>query len=462
MNADKAMFEALMLVFEEAGMPYCILAGYDGYPEVIPSDVDFMLAPDWLGRLPALVAAAAARSGSRLVQCLAHETTATYFALARFDGSRIAWLHPDSSGDFRRGGRLWLRAKQVLRNRRRHRRGFWIPAAGDAFAYYLDKKLDKGSLNEEQAGQLAVRFAEDPAACRRALCRVLPPEEADFVEAAAVTGRWSPVMGRVASLRAAMNRHVEREPVLGRLAQAARELRRIVDRLIRPTGLFIVFLGPDGSGKSSVIERVSAELSQAFRSVEYRHLRPPLSPWRGSEAAAPAAVDPHAQAPRGAPGSIAKLLVFWAAYLVGGLVWLYPRRVCSKLVIFDRYYHDVLADPLRYRCPDSPWFARLTRLLGRAVPQPDLVFVLDAAPEILQARKQEVPFAESARQRAAYLRLAGEFRHVHVIDAGASCDRVAASVLTHAIDALEARTRRRLGLDRGIDDERQGDIPWKA
>jgi len=461
MDASKAMFEALMQVFEEANMPYCVLAGYDGYPEVIPSDIDFMLPPEWSARLPALLKVAAARMGGRLVQCIAHETTAEYFAIARLEGDRIAWLHPDSCSDFRRGGTLLLRGDGILQRRRRHRRGFWVPAAADAFAYYLIKKLDKGGLNATQAAQLSARYAEDPQGCAAALTRILPAGHAAAVDAAAATGHWRAVIEQLPELTAAMVAHAAGEPFGARQRQRAADLRRMLGRLLRPTGLCIAFLGPDGSGKSSVINRVSSELAQGFRRVDYRHLRPPLFS-RGDAAAGEAqiVVDPHARPPRGLAGSAAKLLHFWGGYLLGSLSWLYPRRVCSRLVIFDRYYHDILADPRRYRFRATPMLARLAHALARRLPQPDLIFVLDAAPEILQARKQEVPLAETARQRQAYLRIAADFAQAQVIDAGQPLEHVVADVLAQVVALLEARTHRRLGLDRM--DHEDGVVPWKA
>lgn len=465
MAARKAMFEALIQVFEEAGLPYCVLAGYDEYPDVIPSDIDFMVPEDWRPRLRTIVLAAAVRSGGHLVQRIAHETTADYYAIARLDGDRIDWLHPDSCSDFRRGGNLLLAGAGVMQRRRRHRRGFWVPAPADAFAYYLTKKLDKGGIDAAQAAQLSARYAEDPAGCARALQDILPPDAAAVVEAAARTGQWALVFARLPALTAAMERHAHRETRTARLRQLGTDARRVLDRLLHPTGLCVAFLGPDGSGKSSVIARVSVELAQAFRRVDYRHLRPPLWPLpSGGEAADDVAAvvidDPHARPPRSVAGSFAKLLYFWAAYVVGGVAWLYPRRVTSRLVVFDRYYHDILADPRRYRFLATPGLMRLARMLGRRLPLPDLVFVLDAAPEVLQARKQEVPLAETARQRDAYLALAGELENACIIDAGQPLDQVVASVLGHIVAAMEARTHRRLGLDRSADDK--GAAAWRA
>lgn len=446
MADHRDLFEHMIRSFESAGMPYCILAGYDTYPELIPSDIDFMIHPAWSARLPAIIAAVAAGSGAHLIQAIRHETTATYFVLVRRGEAALTFLHPDSSGDYRRDGRLWLRAEHVLENRRRHPHGFWIPSAAEAFAYYLIKKLDKGSLDESQARQLSMRFAESPKACSEILHDLLPQPEAGLIESAVRTvasfsaPQWVAVNLGLHRLRQALRAQAPVESMHARLRQAARNLYRIVDRIRCPTGLSIAFLGPDGSGKSAVIAEVSRQMEQVFRRVEYRHLRPGR-PTRTATSAIVTA--PHAQPPRGLLGSFAKLLHFWLGYWIGTLFWLYPARIRSTLVLFDRYFQDLLADPLRYR-----YSAALApaRTLGRWLPQPDMVFILDAPPETLQARKREVPFAESSRQRDTYLTLAGEFRQASVIDASQPLEQVVAAILGRIIGFMEKRTARCLGL----------------
>jgi thymidylate kinase len=449
MADNRDLFEQMIRTFESAGLPYCILAGYDTYPEVIPSDIDFMVHPDWMHRLPTIIAALAAGSGSHLIQSIRHETTATYFVLARRRGAGLIYLHPDSSSDYRRHGRRWLRAEQVLENRRRHPQGFWIPSAADAFIYYLVKKLDKGNLDEMQALELSMRFSEDTKSCSQALHALLPAAEANVVEAAVRAAvpfgaaPWQAVVTDIVRLREALHRQAPRESLRSKLRQTARNLYRVVNRIIYPTGLSIAFMGPDGSGKSAVITDVAKQLAPAFRQVEYRHLKPRAA---GKQSQHQPVTDPHGQPPRGKLGSLAKLVHFWASYWKGTVSWLYPAKICSTLVLFDRYFQDLQADPRRYRYsgPLKP-----AQWLGRWLPGPDLVFILDAPPEALQARKQEVPFAESARQRGAYLKLACEFRHASVIDASQPLEQVVATVLGHIVDHMQRRTARRLGLSPG-------------
>jgi thymidylate kinase len=103
-------------------------------------------------------------------------------------------------------------------------------------------------------------------------------------------------------------------------------------------------------------------------------------------------------------------------------------------------------DPKRYRYKAPRW---LTRLAGRFLPLPSLIFMLDAPPEILQARKREVSLAECSRQREAYRRLAEDLRtrtRTVVIDTSRPLDESVHQVANEIFGFLEARTARRYGI----------------
>jgi thymidylate kinase len=160
-------------------------------------------------------------------------------------------------------------------------------------------------------------------------------------------------------------------------------------------------LGPDGSGKSSVIDQLIPSLAPAFRGTQCLHLRPRL--FSGSAAGRTTNTDPLGQTSRGSLASSAKLLFLWADYLIGYLVRVRPALVHSTLIVFDRYYYDLLVDTRRFRYGGPSW---LPIVISRLIPRPDLLLILDAPPEVLQSRKQEVSPEESARQAALYRSLA--------------------------------------------------------
>lgn len=189
--------------------------------------------------------------------------------------------------------------------------------------------------------------------------------------------------------------------------------------------MIVVLLGTDGCGKSSVLERLECDLAGRFAELRVLHLRPRLG--KGGPSGGKTVANPHGSAPRGVLASGLKLLFLLFDY--GTLYpWIWRQRAAPApggLLLFDRYYHDILVDPRRYRYGAPLWLARM---LSRFVPQPDLWILLDAPTEVLRARKQEVPEAELERQRRTYRELIGNLRHGHVVDAARSLEAVSREI----------------------------------
>lgn len=189
-----------------------------------------------------------------------------------------------------------------------------------------------------------------------------------------------------------------------------------------PPGLWVAFLGADGCGKSTVIEHVERRLGPAWNGARRFHLRPHFG-LRDPEG--PPVTDPHGQVPRGRVTNVLKLGLWWLDCTLGYLLAVRPLLSRGRLVLFDRFVHDLLVDPRRYRFHGSEGLARA--ILG-SIPAPDLFVVLDAPPEVLRARKQEVSDAEVVRQRAAYRDLAASMENAAVIDASRPVEAVVEDV----------------------------------
>lgn len=420
---------------------YCILSGYEDLPMHVHSDIDFMVNKKDFSRLLPLMKSFGDRYGLRLIQILDHEISACSFVLVRIEANQAVYLWLDASSDYRRGGQKRLNASDTLARRRLHPRGFWIPAAADEFDYYLAKKVGKGKFNGKQGTHLSQLYREDSNGCGEALRKRWSPASMEKIVDAATSNDWSSVAASIPALGKELLDSSERESGTVQLMEFARKLRR----LITPSGCWITMLGPDGSGKSSLIEALTDVSRLAFRRINSYHLRPRLL-LRGSSTPGGKVTDPHGKPARSLGASLAKLAVFWCDYVGGYWLRVRPQMVRSTLVIFDRYYQDLLVDPKRFRFKAPYW---ITLLVGRLMPLPDLVFILDAPAEILQARKREISVEECMRQREAYRKLAAELQRrtrTVVIDTSRPLDECVQQAASEIFEFLEARRIRRYGI----------------
>ncbi|MGB5636734.1 MAG: hypothetical protein WBM86_28685 [Waterburya sp.] len=435
-TGESDLFRRVIKALKQANHSLCVLHGYQNYPEAITSDSDI----DAISQNPEQIPQLLTEHGvAEVVQVLQHEATAFSYVLCREYEGKPALILLDVSQDYRRNGRVFFRGSEFLQQQQSYK-FFNVPPAELEFAYYLAKKLAKGAMDETQAQRLSELYREQPAKCDRQLQRLLPTAAAETIAIAASGGNWQPVYDHLPNLRSALLSKVGRENPVKVLRFWWGELARIFKRIRQPTGLMIVFLGADGSGKSTAIAEVQQKLSPAFRQTQYIHLRPRLG--LGNDNSSPV-VDPHAQPPRNWLASTLKLLYFLADYCLGYVTNIFPKLTRSTLVIFDRYYQDLLVDTRRYRYGGSLWLAQL---VGRFIPQPDLWILLDAPAEVMQARKKEVSFAETARQRARYLELIDTLPNGHVVDASMPVDSVVRDIEKIALAHLKQRTANRLKL----------------
>jgi thymidylate kinase len=220
----------------------------------------------------------------------------------------------------------------------------------------------------------------------------------------------------------------------------------------------VAFLGTDGAGKSTIMARVEEDLGDAFWMKKQYHKRPLSTPfrwlrryglrppgeaeWEKESGAEATGFTPHALPSRGAAYSLAKLTFWWVDFVfLGYLAEFLPKLTSPNLLMFDRYYQDLLVDPRRYHYGGP---MKLARLVGKLIPQPHLVIVLDAPPEVLLARKQELPIEEATRQREAYVELARTLPNGHVVDTSGTLDQAAAEAERIILDHMAGRVARRI------------------
>jgi thymidylate kinase len=164
-------------------------------------------------------------------------------------------------------------------------------------------------------------------------------------------------------------------------------------------GAFVIIVGPDGVGKTTVAARLMGDYPGP---ASYFHFVPPVL---GPLDERPEAAAPHRG--KGAPGgsrvlgwirALRNFARYWLAYVLR----VRPAVRRGALVVGDRGAYGYLVQPhaLKFYGP-----ARFAEALLRALPAPDLVVNLSAPADVIHRRKQELSPGEIRRELEAWAAL---------------------------------------------------------
>jgi len=201
-----------------------------------------------------------------------------------------------------------------------------------------------------------------------------------------------------------------------------------------PPWPWVVILGVDGSGKSSVLRLLAERFAATpVAGVKIVHRRPAVI--YSARYGDGGAVTHYGKAAHGKVKSTLKLGAIIVDWLFGYWSQLAYQRAKGYLLFSDRHsLLDLLVDPLRYRYSGPPWMVRLAM---RCVPMPDLVLLLDAPVHVLLARKRELTPEEATRQRNAYLDLMATLPNSAIIDVARPLNQVVADAEQRVLDFVK-------------------------
>ena len=175
-------------------------------------------------------------------------------------------------------------------------------------------------------------------------------------------------------------------------------------------------MAPDGTGKTTFLEALLKELNFYYVNDEndnrfhVYHFRPSILPNLGAVGERTGVMkqdtdftNPHRSKPANPFSSLIRISYYTLDYIIGWQKCVRNDVHYDRYSVFDRYSYDFIVDPRRTKLnlheSICSFFVKLT-------PQPGIVFVLNAKPETIYARKQELPLEEIERQVKMYKKVA--------------------------------------------------------
>jgi thymidylate kinase len=372
----------LLRALEGSGVRWCLLR-----PAVMlaqaAGDVDLLVEPSSLDRVREVLVGEAfvpIPIGARDLHAADYDR----------DCDRFIWLHVQTE---LRVGAESLPARTALDTVQRDP----LPQPADESLFWillLHDIVDKGQIPERHRPELA-RLAGAAGGGGAAPLRAIAQRHGLHPEALVRLvreGDW------VQLNTLASNRAAPAPLTRQRLAAAAGRLAGLWTR----RGLSVAIMGPDGAGKTTLVNGLRASLPFPTR-VLYMGLT-------GGRL-------PKADALR-VPGLVlaARLTLLWVRYGVGVY-----HRARGRIVLCDRHTLDG-------KVPSGAQLGPLARLSRRvqtlAVPRPELVLLLDASGAAMHARSGEYDPAQLEEWRHAYQRLRGSVPLLEVLDAEQPADAV--------------------------------------
>ncbi|MBT3920029.1 MAG: hypothetical protein HN564_04730 [Flavobacteriales bacterium] len=163
----------------------------------------------------------------------------------------------------------------------------------------------------------------------------------------------------------------------------------------RRLGTMLAFSGPDGAGKSTIIDVVMElffSLGITKSTVPHHFLTsniPSLHklPGAPTKYAKQDYTKPYQTEPTGLLSSIIRTVYYYMAFLIDRVFFISKEMRSNQIVVFDRYYTDMITDPSRIRIS----FKKTTiQRIFKTLPSPNFTFVVVANKELILNRKDEL------------------------------------------------------------------------
>jgi len=429
---------------DQEGIEYCVLRDYEGLPESFRSDIDLLVPGEDRLTLQRILIKIVTTHGWLLVKRVRKLGMWQYLFYPgdTDDGMGRYILHIDVFCEILWRGIELLSSRAILRARVPYNDIFVPLGAHEVEILLLKDLLSKGEVPGKYHAKISEYVWKDPEGLHAVMEPIVGQRMAKFLLKRTMRCEWEKIK---------VNGHAVRWAVVWQGLRRARQKQfvkwllflwwgHIREKLIAPTGVFIVVLGSDGSGKTTVIHELKPLMEKLFartRRLSFNfntvpHILGDLRDWlRRERQIVNVSVDGKVKdGPRLTPFSTFRALAHLSYHTVGfllGYPLLFVTRRRGELLIVERYFYNYFIQPSYSSIPR--W---LLKIVLNLLPKPDATLYLHGHPQLIHDRKPELPVREIERQAAIFRNMLLKIPNGDIIDVNVPVSAVTRQI-AHAI-----------------------------
>lgn len=273
-------------------------------------------------------------------------------------------------------------------------------------------------LKKQYRELISKTYHQQPQEFKELLIKLTGKDFAEETCAEIENEDFESILKNTSELTRRLRRYVWKNRPIHTIKNIAMFIGQKVNRIIlnyKKYARVISVLAPDGTGKTTFLDALNEAMSFYYVNLiednrfHVYHFRPTILPNLG-ELGEKAGVmkqntdftNPHRAKPDNFVGSLVRIAYYTLDYIIGWQKCVRKDVQFDKYTVFDRYSYDFIVDPLRTKLNLPLW---VRKFFVRLTPQPDIVYVLFATPEVIYKRKQELSLDEIKRQLAEYQKL---------------------------------------------------------
>lgn len=408
---------------DAASLRWAVLRGAGGLPDHTRYDIDLLIDPEDLDRVEQVLGEAIRAEGWTMIRIVDKDRYRCCLAVS--PGPERRYLPIDLFGGCLHRFYPIAKSDVGLTRRKLNEAGVWVVPEGFGAAVSLLKELTRHPTYKENSREETRQGTQDdPDSFREAVGDILGADLCDRLLRNCQAADWSSVESLVPEIRdkvSATRSHLSPDGIRFFFST----LRHT---LFPPMHAFVVVLGPDGSGKSTIADRVAEDLYQKpykicrrfeyqFRLLpEMKQIKARLARLIGRKVKPVEVIEPGTRGSgmnKDHPPLVGMFYVtYYALDFILGHLLVRKLRGQGALLMFARYFYDYYYQRGYQKVPR--WYLRLLEFF---IPKPDLVISLERDPQAIYDGKPELEVAEIARQQDVIRELVQNRSNGIVVDA---------------------------------------------